>query len=208
MPSTRRKIETVKNDFLASLARYEKIDNQNQVLLGEGKLKKWQLHLFTETVFFNSYRDFEVFLRDCFLLYCLGHQAGSRKKVVSYLNAKDFLHAEKLIQSSMPFLDWTEPDTIIGRAELYLKDGYPIKLPISTHKTALRDYKKIRNHIAHSSEVSLAQYKKTVTVALARLPLEIPRPGDFLLMSDRSRSGHYHLQSYFELLGTLAAQLA
>lgn len=72
-------------------------------------------------------------MRDVFLLYCLEKRPQTGKKVGSYLKPKSFHHAEQLIQSSMPFLDWVSPETVVSRAELYLDQGFPIKLPVATN---------------------------------------------------------------------------
>ena len=98
-----------------------------------------------------------------------------RKKAQSFLNPLDFRHTEDLIKSAMPFLDWSSPDAIIGRSELYLKDGFPIKPAIEPHLAELRDFKKIRNHIAHNSTESFNDYLKVLKRHYTVIPL-LTRP--------------------------------
>ena len=166
-----------------------------------------QLHLLTEYTFFVAFRTYEGFIRDLFLLYCLEKPHSSGKRVVSYLRSKDFIHTETLIQSSMPFLDWTSPDKVIERAETYLKNGFPIKLPYETNVQSLRDFKHIRNHIAHNSRESLEDFRKVVKRHYGTMPLVTPSPGEFLLLPDRVNPTKYKLLVFFDLIKKIASQL-
>ncbi len=211
MPSSRRKTSTVLKDFMAEIRRLEDFDSQNQIKftsLGKREgLSLHQLHLLTEYTFFIAFRTYEGFIRDLFLLYCLEKQHSSRKKVISYLRPIDFIHTETLIQSSMPFLDWTSPDKVIDRAETYLKDGFPIKLPYQTNLQPLKEFKRIRNHIAHNSKESLEEFKKVVKSHYGTMPLVIPSPGEFLLVPDRADPTKYKLLVFFDLMKKIANQL-
>jgi hypothetical protein len=214
MPTSRRKLSAVYRDFYNEIRRLERYNRENQAkfsasvaALGPVKLSKRQLFMLTEAVFFTGYRGYENFLRDIFLLYCMERKPKSGQVVISYLQPRDFQHAEMLIQSSMPFLDWSNPNAVIVRAELYLAQGFPIKLPISTNQDLLADYKRIRNHIAHNSKESLDEYKKTIRKHLGTIPLNIPSPGEFLLHSERRMPHKYKLLTFFDLMKKLANDL-
>jgi len=118
-----------------------------------------------------------------------------------------FLHAEELIQSSRRFLDWTNPDTVIDRSELYLKDGFPIKLPYTTNRETLLDFKRIRNHIAHDSKESLAGYQVVLRRHYGTIPLKIPPPGEYLLVPDSNDPSKYKLLVFFALMRRLSTDL-
>jgi len=214
MPSSRIKPSAALNDFLSALSRFEKFDAENQSRFSTMSsstpsmgISKTQLHFLTEAIFFSTYREFENFIRDIFLLYSQEKSHGSRKKVVSYLKPNSFLHAERLIQSSMPFLDWSSADNVIARSELYLKDGFPIKLPYTSNLESLRDFRKIRNHIAHNSSKSLEDYKKVIKKHYGTIPLRIPSPGEFLLTSKKGSSGKYVLLNFFDTLKKIVSDL-
>lgn len=211
MSSVRRKTVTVLRDFHAELQRLEKFDSENQIKFNASVktrgLSLRQLHLLTEHIFFVGFRSYEGFIRDLFLLYCLEKPHSSGKKVVSYLRPKDFTHAEVLIKSSMSFLDWANPTVVIERAETYLKDGFPIKFPYETNIQSLREFKQIRNHIAHNSNDSLDGFKKVVKGYYGTMPLVIPSPGEFLLVPDRVDPKKYKLLVFFELMKKIATQL-
>ena len=213
MPIYRRKISAVYGNFIIELQRLERLDGQNQRNFSTpvggkaAQISLRQMHFLTESIFFAAYRAYESFVRDCFLLYCLGATTRAGASITSYLNPKDFPHAEKLIQSSMPHLDWTNPETMITRSELYLKDGFPFKLPYSTNISTLHDFRRIRNHIAHNSKESLDHYKITLRSHYSTIPLIIPSPGEFLLFPDNVNPTKYKLLTFFELLEKLSNDL-
>lgn len=209
MSKSRRKLTAALNDFQNEIARLKRFDEDNQSSFNRSPsgLTKHQLHLLTEAIFFAAYRSYEGFIRDVFLLYCLEKSPSSGRRVRSYLQPKNFNHAEVLIKSSMPFLSWTSPAEVIKRSETYLKDGFPIKLPYSTNNTMLDRFKRIRNHIAHDSSESLNAYKKVLRQHFGTTPLRIPPPGEYLLLIDRNDRSKYYLQSFFESMNQLAISL-
>jgi hypothetical protein len=211
MPDSRRKLSAALRDFHAELSYLERFDAENQAnfsastgLPASQRLSKRQLHLLTESIFFAAFRAYENFVREVFLLYCLEKRPQSQKKVRSYLKPKSFHHAERLLQSSMRFLDWVDPNEIIRRAELYLEDGFPMKLPYTVNTDALRDFKRIRNHIAHQSPQSRDDYLKVLRKHYTVVPVTIPSPGEFLLESERSNPNMYKLLTFLQLMKTLS----
>lgn len=208
MPKLRRKISAVKKDFQTELNRLERFDANNQERFISTSITKRQLHFLTESIFFRTFRAYESFIRDIFLLYCLEKKPRSGIKVVSYLNPQNFSHAKELIKSSMRFLDWNNPDIVIERSEVYLKDGFPIKIPYTTNREILLDLHRIRNHIAHTSQESLNSYKIVLRKYYGAVPLVIPDPGEFLLNSDKIHPSKYILQVYFDTLKLISNDLS
>ena len=183
--------------------------NQRQFTARVGRrssLTKAQFHVLTESIFFTAFRAYEQFIQNIFVLYCFGVQPNRRKLVRPFLKPKTLKHAKELLQSSMPFLDWSSPDSLINRAETYLEDGYPVKDVIAAHIESLRDLKRIRNHIAHMSEESHAEYLKAVRRHYGTVPLQVPRPGKLLLLTRRG-SVSYYLSDYLNLIESVATQL-
>lgn len=209
MHKSRRKISAVIRDLTIELNRLQRFDAENQARFSASRsaLSRMQLHFLTEAIFFRAFRAYESFMRDVFLLYCLEKRPRSGAIVTSYLTPRNFLHAEELIQSSMQFLDWTSPDSVIERARLYLKDGFPIATPYTTYLQPLRDFKKIRNHIAHDSKKSLMDYQGVLRRHYRVVPLTIPSPGEFLLVPDRSNPTKYKLLVFFDLMRALSNDL-
>lgn len=200
-------LSELKTEFKTLIA----LDDKNQELFtrinSADGLTKAQMHLLTEAIFFAAFRSYEQFLHNVFLLYCCGSQSSGRKLVRSYLYPKTIKHAEKLIKSSMPFLDWSSPDILIDRAEAYLKDGYPLKIPISTKINELRAIKKVRNHIAHMSSESKVEYKKVLKIHFGTIPLKLIRPGEYLLLSSKEDPSTYYLRHYISLMEYIASYI-
>lgn len=213
MRGFRRKLSAPLREFSHEIDRLLKFDADNQrrysssSSLRRDRLTKSQLILLTESLFFSAFCSFENFIRDVFLLYCFGKKTISGKKVSSFLKPKNYRHAEELIQSSMPHVDWSNPNIIINRAEIYLERGFPIKAVFTSNREAFLDLKRIRNHIAHRSKESLEQYKKVLIKHYSTIPLSIPSPGEFLLVIDKNDPTKYKLQLYFLFLNQIASAI-
>ena len=207
MAQSRKKHSTVLKEFQKEINRLEKFDSDNQTNFRTGNLSRKQLHLLTESIFFAAFRAYQNFIRDTFLLYCVGKSTRGQKKSCSFLQPKNYRHAEYLLQSGMPFLDWASPDTVIQRAELYLKNNVPIKLIYTSHLEFLRSCKLLRNHIAHNSKESLEGYKKVLRSHYGTIPLTVPSPGEFLLVSEKRNISKYKLLAYLDGLNQMASDL-
>jgi len=214
MPITRRKVSAVLNDFHQEIERLERYDRENQQKFScsvsspdKVRISRHQLHMLTESIFSRGFVAYENFLRDTFLLYCMHKPTTNNIKVNSYVNPRDFLHAEKLVQSSMNYLDWSSPDILVERAELYLAEGYPFKGAITSNLNLLKDYKHIRNHIAHNSKESYTNYLKALRHQFTTMPLVIPCPGEFLLTPEKGLPHKYKLLTFFEVMIKVAGDL-
>jgi hypothetical protein len=204
MSRKRIKISAPYNDFSNTINGLKILDSNNQSNFQSRLLSKKQLHILTESIFFTGFREYENFIRDIFLLYTQEKNKRNGDTVISYLKPKDFFHAEKMVQSSMSFLDWNSPDTVIERSELYLKDGFPIKIPYTAYRSSLSDFKILRNHIAHNSTHSLNGYLKVLRSYYGTNPLKIPSVGEYLLLTSKRDRTKYHLLEFFKLLEDLA----
>ncbi len=207
MAKKRIKISAAFNDFSSQITRLESFDRTNQRNFQNNGLSKKQIHLLTEALFFNAFREYENFIRDVFLLYTQEKKRINGTKVNSYIKPKDFFHAEQMIQSSMPFLDWNSPDILIERSELYLKDGYPIKSPYTIYRTKLSECKKLRNQIAHNSLQSLNGFKKLLRAYYGINPLTIPSVGEYLMLTSKIDNTKYHLMEFFDLIKEMANRI-
>ena len=196
---TRQRVSAPYRDFIRQIESLIKIDQKNQQNLAS--FSRSQHHILTEGIFISAFREYEKFIEDVFLLYTLEKPTISNRRTYSYLKPRNFNHALDLVKSSMYFLEWNSPDTIISRAEIYLKDGEPIKTPITSNLVLLKNIRHIRNHIAHNSKESLGKYKNVIRQHYNVLPMTIPRPGEFLLNMVPSQNPpvHYLLHYLIEL---------
>lgn len=142
-----------------------------------------QQHIVNEAIFLRAFRAYENFLEEAFIHYTFGKPSLNGKVVISFLHPKDINHAYELIKSSQTFLEWNSPPTVISRAETYLENGGPIKTVLAAKQSFLVDLRKLRNHIAHNSKTSLAEYKKVLNTYYLTIPLDIPEPGALLQQS-------------------------
>lgn len=165
------------------------------------------MHLLTEGVFFAAFRAYEQFMRNVFLLYCCGAQPSGGKRAQSFLYPKTLTHAEELVKSSMPFLDWSSPDAVMQRAASYLKDGYPVKSVLAANLEVLRTLKKVRNHIAHMSLESGTEFKKVLREHYGTVPLTILRPGQYLLLPCKGDQRTYYLRLFMDTIEDIAIKV-
>lgn len=209
MPVKNRvKISASVSWFTQELNRLRRFDFDNQRKFAAGQLTRSQLELLVESIFFNGFRSYEGFIREVFILYCLEKKSTKRPNSKSYLKPVNFLHAEQLLKSSMEFLDWTSPDTIIARSELFLQNGHPVKLPYTANRLQLANFKKIRNHIAHNSLESEIHFSKVVrTYYHGVMPLVIPSPAQYLMLTSRTTAGNYNLLDFFDLMAQMTSDL-
>ena len=190
----RIKISACYNDLNKELYSLIRLDQSNQ---SRSNLSTRQLHLLTEGIFLSAFRAYENYLEETFLLYTLEKKTLSGSKPRSYLKPKNFNHSRDLIRSSMPFLDWSSPVTLIDRAETYLEGGEPIKSTIASARNDLMNMKTLRNQIAHNSVESRPKYIKLLRDIYSTNPLKIPAPGELLLTGVRNSSPREHYLSYY-----------
>ena len=212
---SRRRFSAVLRDFSAELERLSRLDRDNQrrlttrgCRLAAGAISRRQLYMLTEAILFYAYRSYENFVHDVFVLHCLEKPNLAGRKARSYLRPKTFLHAEELMQSSLRFLDWSNPDDIVKRAELYLRDGEPIKAVVTANRTLLHELRQIRNHVAHNSTASGRLYINLLQRKFGTKPLHVPSVGEFLLRSDPAAPHRYFLLIYLEEFERMARALA
>lgn len=204
MSKKRIKISAAYNDFSSQIKSLRVFDQNNQINFQNRNLTKKQLHILTESTFFSAFREYENFIRDVFVLYTQEKKRLNGQKVKSYLKPKDFFHAESLMKSALPFLDWNKPDIVIARSELYLKEGYPIKDPYTINRTKLSLFKDIRNHIAHNSIESLKGFRRILRGYYGTNPLKTPSVGEYLLLTSKTDTTKYHLLEFFDLIEDMA----
>lgn len=197
------------------IGRLIRLDDQNRSRfgwprqIGSGRsVARAQLYVLTEGVFLASFRAYEIFLAELFISFCCGVNTASGRVVVSYLKPKGRAHARELIQSSMRFLEWNNPDDVIRRSENYLKTGFPIKGPIAQNLSILHDVRRIRNHIAHGGPDSKDQYLTALRNHLPLVPTNPPRPGEFLLMPSKAKPAIHNLRFFLDSISAVGTQLA
>lgn len=143
-------------------------------------------HLLYEAIFLRLYRAYENLLENVFISYLTGEQTIGGIQVNSHVRPVNRDHARALVTSSQPFLDWTSPQLVIKRAEIYIIGGEPIRTAIAGSQSHLQQAKKIRNHIAHNSTESAKDFNTIVVHFLLTAPLAAISAGEFLALTPPS----------------------
>lgn len=177
-------------DFRATITNLFLLDQRTQEQ--NPPLALVQLYVVNEAIFLRAFRAFENLLEEAFIHYSFGNPTLGGTAVNSFLRPNDFNHAYELIRSSQPFLEWNSPSIVISRSETYLENGGPIKTVFAAKQSLLTDLRRIRNHIAHNSRMSLDEFKKILQSYLLTIPLVIPEPG--CLLQERIKRKNQNLR--------------
>ncbi|PHS00185.1 MAG: hypothetical protein COA80_02995 [Leeuwenhoekiella sp.] len=202
----RIKISAAHRDFSTELNSLVRLDTINQSNSG---LSRSQLELLTEGVFLSAFRAYENYVEEVFLLYTLEKKSLSGVKPKSHLKPKNYNHSRDLIRSSMPFLDWSNPESVMERASIYLESGEPLRSALGGAVRDLLDMKILRNQIAHNSEESRRTYAKLLRREYGTAPLKIPPPGRHLLRTvPRTNPSEHYLINYINKLLSVGSAIA
>ena len=158
----------------AKLRELIKLDSEYQT---SGFKSKQALGYSIEYIFLEGFKTWENFVEDLFTSHARYNDPVSGKRSYPYLAPKTESHALELLTLEKDYLDWTSPDNILVRAKTCFKKDTVITTPIKRNLSALRDMRKIRNHVAHGSKESLRLFKD---LSRRRLGIIVARPGDYL----------------------------
>jgi hypothetical protein len=207
----RRRAGAIHSDFVSEIDRLLRLDAQNQQRFragpgrpGPASLSISQMTLITEAIFLRAFSSYEKFLEEIFVFYARGRATRGGELIESFLHPKNGGHARDMIKSHMTFLEWNSPETIIQRCDIYLRDGGPIKIALTSNLTRLGYMRRIRNAIVHRSMEALDRYATVVRSELRAMPLKVPDPGEFLLLTDPQVRTSYFLTSYLDVLKAVA----
>lgn len=163
--------------FDAGLCELSLLNQKNQAIL---RPNSSQLFLLNESIIMNAFKRLENFIENIFLLYSMEKKTLQDNAVISFLKPDNLEHAYNMIKSTQIFIKWNDANALINLAQTYLKDGYPLKLPITSSLQKFNEMRIIRNHVAHNSRESGIKYKSLVNKYYNTVPINIPRPGEFL----------------------------
>lgn len=146
-------------------------------------------NLTLESAHSRAFRAYENFVENAFLAFMTGEPTASGVSVERYVSPPSPQHARRMLQGKARFLDWADPSTVIDRGADFLHAEGPLPQAVTQAWNTINYMRKIRNHIAHNSVESAAQYSKVVSTLLLVDPPELPRPGE--LLQTRPRRGPY-----------------
>ena len=182
----------VKTQYIAQLDRLITIDAEYQrISFSSVDI----LHQSIEYTFLQGYKNWENFIEDLFISCSrykgkvFGSQGGS------YLKPVEDVHALNLLKLEKDFIDWTNPETIISRAEICFSNHQIITESIKLTIKDLRDAKKLRNCIAHGSKESIRIFNELCRNNVGTVNIT---PGQYLDTISPDRSNNYNV--YYLLL--------
>ncbi|WHP19294.1 hypothetical protein [Cellulomonas sp. ES6] len=133
----------------------------------------------------RAFRAYENFIENVFLSFMTGEPSVSGAAVGRYVTPPSREHARRMLQGKARFLDWADPSTVIERGEYYFYPDGHLSVAVTQSWNMIDWMRKIRDHIAHNSVESAAQYRKVVAALLLIEPPVAPRPGELLQMRPR-----------------------
>lgn len=182
----------VKTQYIAQLDRLITIDAEYQrISFSSVDI----LHQSIEYTFLQGYKNWENFIEDLFISCSRYKGKVFGSKVGSYLKPVDDVHALNLLKLEKDFIDWTNPETIISRAEICFSNHQIITESIKLTIKDLRDVKKLRNCIAHGSKESIRIFNELCRNNVGTVNIT---PGQYLDTISPDRSNNYNV--YYLLL--------
>jgi len=137
--------------------------------------------LIVELSFLKIYLAWEQFLEETFLRYAMGGKTSTGYKVTSYINPRDKVHAQDLINEGKEYSNWT-PSEVIKKASRFFKRE-PFRNALRPIITELDEMRTIRNKIVHGSSYSNEKFKTLVRSKISYAPRGITA-GEFLLKTE------------------------
>jgi len=133
-----------------------------------------------EGLFLDAFKNYEYTIEKLFIEAMLTREIIARKRFCSYVRPRNSNHAMDILLLEKDFIDWTNPESVIKRAEALFQNHSIITNCIKTNMQFLRDSKYVRNAITHSSEESIKQFNKVLNRYLGTKPVLRKTPGWFL----------------------------
>jgi hypothetical protein len=123
MPNS--ELNKVKDEFKQQMKRsFELIQSIYKI---KPPLLQDQIYMIYELSFLKFFLAWEWFIENTFILYILGHRTDIRYMPKAYVRPKDQYHAYQFIKEGREYADWTSPDIVIRKANLFFEDGEPYK---------------------------------------------------------------------------------
>jgi hypothetical protein len=109
----------------------------------------------------------------------MGERTDKGYKPKTYVNPKTKKHVYDFLKEGRDYADWTSPNIVIRKANLFFKDGKPYKNHLISITQDIQDMKTLRNAIVHISKESQEKFKTLVRKRFGYAKTMIT-PGEFL----------------------------
>ncbi|MBN2253050.1 MAG: hypothetical protein JW701_05085 [Kosmotogaceae bacterium] len=102
------------------------------------------------------------------------------------------------------YADWSNFQSVIGRAERFFEDGKPYSDALKSQQTKLQDMQTIRNAIAHSSAYSWENFQRLIRRELGTYPPNLTIGGFLAMTQPHSSPPLSFLEFYISVIQLLA----
>jgi len=208
MPAHGRRIEPILIVFNEKITESLALAN-SAVTLREPRgnmyrpILKSKIYLIVELSFLQLFTSWEQFLEETFVRYMCGCITQNGYSPKRFVNPRTLKHALEIISQGRQYVDWTKPEDVIDRAELFFDKGEPFANTLRTASNQLEEMKTLRNRIAHRSRHSEKRFQTVVLQKMGYNPHNMV-PGKFLLQRIPSSNTRTVLQEYGDLLLALS----
>jgi hypothetical protein len=149
-------------------------------------LRPPDLHKLTEGLFLNAWASWEAFMREVFLLDLVARPDGCLAGEITKYRTKGAPRRLAELIAGHPddgkWIEWSSFDEVAKRADALLGAGHRFSMP-DPPISNLRQFRKVRNGIAHKSENAWASFKdvaKKAPFSLGTQSFKGITPGRFL----------------------------
>jgi hypothetical protein len=114
-----------------------------------------------ESILFRLFRAYERLVRETFLHFCVAGSSVGGNPVISKLRCDSTATAEKILKAGNKYLDWGNPETTRGLADLIFEGGFPVSNLLVPLNSELVDLLRFRNFVAHDSDEAARGFQKS-----------------------------------------------
>jgi hypothetical protein len=148
----------------------------------------------------------EEFLEASFIRYMCGAITNNGYRPRVYVSPTSLDHALKFfILKPRDYVEWSNGQQVIERAEMVFHDGEPYKSAIRPSLTDLDNMRLIRNAIAHRSGTSWKKFETAVRLLYGSRPRGLT-PGLFLGLTHLG-TGNPYIDYYKDVLSVAASRI-
>jgi hypothetical protein len=182
-PGRPPKVDHIREDFLEQIDAARRLVDAVvplERINGAGGLHPKHVYRSVELAFMGVCASWEDFLEATMVRYLANAQTDSgRRPTLRLGSSQDIAHSYQLLSGKPDYdpeddyMAWTNPIAVTKLAKVFFTAGHPYAVPLTAANDPLKQAVRIRNRIAHGSELCKAQYHKAANT-IRRLPEDEP----------------------------------
>ncbi|MDA8272840.1 MAG: hypothetical protein M0Z72_03765 [Deltaproteobacteria bacterium] len=200
MPDIKELID-ITREFKRNHDKYKKIINKTPLASPLKIDADITSNIIAEGTFIKYFTLWENVIEKSFIYFCLGGFTFNNKQPVCRLTNCNNEIARNILLNRARYIDWSSPNVIKERANLFFQIGGLFHDPITSNSSYLCDAEKVRNVIAHDSLESWNGYIKVLTNNFKTRPIFKMQPGQMLRIkcykNTRLSWGEYYFNIFY-----------